>query len=76
MSTVKTGIPLHAMPNILNVCLHSPVQQLSFYTQKWDWPGGAGICYKLLELLKDRPLIFKIIYILPLFAYLCLICSN
>ena len=24
-------IPLHTMPNFLNVRLHSPVQQLSFY---------------------------------------------
>ena len=61
MSTVKTGISLHTIANFLNVCLHSPVQQLSFYVIEWDRPGWADICYKLLELLKDKPLIFKTI---------------
>jgi len=61
MSTVKTGIPLHTMPNVLNVCLHNSVQQLSFYVTEWDRPGWVDICPILLELLKDRPLIFKTI---------------
>ena len=32
-----------------------------FTSQEWDRPGWADICYKLLELLKDRLLIFKTI---------------
>ena len=32
-----------------------------FTSQEWDRPSWADICYKLLELLKDRPLIFKTI---------------
>ena len=40
--TVKTGIPLHKMPNFLNVHLHSPVQQLLFYVTGVGsaWLGG------------------------------------
>ena len=34
MSTVGAGVPLHTMPNFLNVRLHSPVQQLSFYVTR------------------------------------------
>ena len=59
MSTVKTGIPLHTMPNSLNIRLYSPVQQHPFTSQGWDRPSWADICYKLLELLMDMPLIFK-----------------
>ena len=32
-----------------------------FTSPEWDRPGWADICYKLLDLLKDRPLIFKTI---------------
>ena len=42
---VKTGILLHAMPNFLNVRLHSPVQQLSFYV---TGVGSAWLCGYLL----------------------------
>jgi len=61
MSTVKTGIPLHTMPNFLTSISIALSNRYCFTSQEWDRPGWADICYKLLELLKDRPLIFKTI---------------
>jgi len=51
MSTVKTGIPLHTMPNFLNICLHNPVQQLPFYVTgvglAWSGIGLVGRIFVL-----------------------------